>query len=267
MIDLKSISKSTPKKPIIAIYGPSGIGKTTFGASAPNPIFVLTEDGLGDIEVAAIPINEETGKPRKATSFAEVLDCLADISNQNHDFKTVVVDSLDWLETLVWEATCKRLKVNSIEDPGYGRGYVEAMTDWKDFFDAITYLRDIKNMNVILIAHGAIIKIEDPIHPAYDQNTMKLHKRSMAKVEEFVDVLGFGALYTTTTSEKVGFDKTRNRAITTGERIMYVSPSVGFKAKNRYRMGSPIPLDWEEFEAHLPNFEPKSEQTKNKEEN
>jgi len=80
-----------------------------------------------------------------------------------------------------------------------------------------------------------------------------------------VDVLAFGALYTTTTSEKVGFDKTRNRAITTGERIMYVSPSVGFKAKNRYRMESPISLDWEEFEARLPKTEQKNEQKKNNE--
>lgn len=259
MIDLNKISKSTPKKPIIVIYGPSGIGKSTFGASAPNPIFVLAEDGLGDIEVSAVP-QDENGKPRIAKSFDEVLDCLADIGKQDHDFKTLVIDSADWVEPLVWEATCKRLKVDSIEEPGYGRGYVEAMTEWGEFFNAITYLRDVKNMNVIIIAHSSIVKIEDPIHPAYDKSTMKLHKRAAAKLMEFADIIGFCALRTIVTTEKEGFGATRNRAVSTGERIIYVSPQAGFDAKKRYR-GLPdvIPLEWDELEKCLPENVKKGE--------
>lgn len=251
MIDLKNIRKNSPKKPRIAIYGPSGIGKTTFGASAPNPIFIITEDGLGDIEVPALPTDDE-GKPRVAASYDEVMEALYSLLKEDHDFKTVVIDSLDWTENLVWEKTCKRLHVSSIEEPGYGRGYVEASTEWKDLLDILTRLRDEKDMIVIMIAHGAVVKIEDPIHPAYDQNGLKLHKRAAAKVEEYADILGFCALKTHVTTEKEGFNQTRNRAIDTGERVMYLAPSAGFKAKNRYRLPPSIPLDYSELEKLLP---------------
>jgi hypothetical protein len=243
VINLKSISKNSPKKPRIVIYGPSGIGKTTFGASAPDPIFILTEDGLGDIDVPHYPL---------AKSYDDVMDALDSLLKEDHEFKTVVIDSLDWTENLVWEKTCSRLHVSSIEEPGYGRGYVEASTEWKDLLDILTRLRDEKDMIVIMIAHGAVVKIEDPIHPAYDQNGLKLHKRAAAKVEEYADILGFCALKTLVTTEKEGFNQTRNRAIDTGIREMYLTPSAGFKAKNRYRLPPSIPLDYSELEKLLP---------------
>jgi len=258
MIDLKSISKCSPKKPRIVVYGPSGIGKTTFGASAPNPVFIITEDGLGDITVPHFPL---------AKTYDDVMGALATLINDDHDFKTLVVDSLDWLENLVWKKTCERLKINSIEDIGYGRGYVETMTEWGDFIDALTCLRDRKDMYIVLIAHSAVVKIEDPIHPAYDRNTFKLHKKISAKMEEYPDIIGFCALRTLLTTEKSGFDKTRNRAISTGEHVMYISPTASIVAKNRYRMPEVIPLEWDAMEKLLPEDVQKTEQTKNEKEN
>jgi hypothetical protein len=244
MIDLKSISKNTPKPPRITIYGPSGIGKTTFAASAPEPIFILTEDGLGDIEVPAFPL---------ATSFEDVVGALATLGKEEHTFKTVVIDSLDWLEPLVWNATCKRLGVASIEAPGYGKGYVESSIEWKQFFQYVTALRDFKNMNVIMIAHGAITRVEDPVHPAYDTHGLKLHKRAAAIAEEYSDIVGYAAMKTLLTTEAAGFGEKRNRAISTGEHILYLSGTPAFMAKNRYHMPDNVSLDWEEFAKYLPN--------------
>jgi hypothetical protein len=243
MIDLKSISKSSPKPARITIYGPSGIGKTTFAANAPDPIFILTEDGLGDIEVPAFPLS---------TSYDEVMEALATLGKEDHKFKTVVIDSLDWLEPLVWQATCKRLGVTSIEAPGYGKGYVEASTEWKDFFKYLTALRDFKKMTVIMIAHGAITRVEDPIHPAYDTHGLKLQKRAAAIAEEYSDIVGFAALKTLLKTEDAGFGEKRNRAISTGERVLYLSGNPGYTAKNRYNTPESVPLNWTEFEKYLP---------------
>lgn len=252
MIDLNKISKNTPKKPRVIIYGSGGIGKSTFGAMSPDPIFILTEDGFGDIEAPAIPTDDE-GKPRVAASFDEVMECIRVLATGDHNYKTLVIDSLDWLEPLIWKATCKRLKVDSIEEPGYGRGYVEAMQEWQEFFDAVTYLRDTKDMTVIMIAHSIVVKIEDPMHSAYDKNCLKLHKRAAAKAAEYADVIGFCELKTLTRSEKSGFDKTRNIAMSTGERILRVSPVAGCEAKKRYRdMPDEMPLDYTEFEKYIP---------------
>jgi hypothetical protein len=244
MIDLTSISKNSPKPPRCVIYGNAGVGKTTFASTAPSPIFILTEDGLGDLDVPAFPL---------ASSYEDVMDALGTLGREEHQFKTVVLDSLDWFENLVWQATCKRLGVPTIESPGYGRGYVEAGIEWREFFKFATALRDHKGMNVIMIAHGAITRVEDPEHPAYDTHTLKLHKRAAAIAEEYSDIVGYAALKTLLTTEAAGFGEKRNRAIATGEHILHLAGSPAFTAKNRYHMPDTVPLVWDEFAKYLPN--------------
>jgi hypothetical protein len=261
VIDLNKISKkNAPKIPLVVIYGPEGIGKSTFGSMAKDSILILTEDGLGDIDATAIP-QDENGKPRAARSYEEVMDCIQILATTDHDYKTVVIDTLDWFQPLVWKATCKRLNAKSIEDPGYGRGYVECMTEWQDFLDALTYLRDTKGMMVILVAHSAVVKIEDPLCSAYDKNTLKLQKLAAAKIVEWGDVVGFCSLTTLTRSEKAGFDKTRNIAVSTGQRVLHVAPTAGYVAKKRYRnMPDEMPLDYTEFEKYIPGGSVKKEE-------
>jgi hypothetical protein len=246
-IDLKSISKNIARPPRIALYGPPGIGKTTFAAGAPSPIFILTEDGLGDLKVSHFPV---------CTTFAEVLDCLATLGKEDHDFKTVVIDSLDALESMVWAATCKRLGVPSIETPGYGKGYIEAQTEWRELFSYITGLRDEKGLITILIAHSAYTHVEDPEHPAYDTNALKLNKRAAAMTTEYCDVVGFASLKIFTKLDETGKkDEKRARAIATQDRVLRLSVSPSYTAKNRYHMPEAVPLSWEEFAKHLPNGE------------
>lgn len=245
-IDLKSISKNSPKPPRIIIYGPSGIGKTTFASHSKDPIFILTEDGLGDLQVPNFPL---------AASFDDVLEALATLGKEEHNFKTVIIDSLDWLEPLIWSATCKRLGVQSIESPGYGKGYVESATEWREFFKYVTALRDYKNMTIVMIAHGTITRVEDPEHPAYDTHGLKLHKRAAAIAEEYSDVVGFASLKTLLKTEDAGFGEKRNRAISTGERVLHLSGAAAYTAKNRYSMPDIIALDWKEFEKYLPKGE------------
>jgi hypothetical protein len=107
-------------------------------------------------------------------------------------------------------------------------------------------------MNVILIAHGTIVRVEDPVHPAYDTHTLKLHKRAAAIAEEYSDIVGFAAHKTLIKTEEAGFGEKRNRALATGERVLYLSGTAAFTAKNRYSMPESVPLDWTEFEKYLP---------------
>ena len=106
---LNSITRNTPKTERVIIYGESGLGKTTFATSAPNPIVIQTEDGLGQIDVSCFPLAE---------SYIDVMKALDALVNESHDFKTVVIDSLDWLETLIWKQVCTDNKVSSIEKIG-----------------------------------------------------------------------------------------------------------------------------------------------------
>ena len=116
---------------------------------------------------------------------------------------------------------CTTHNVASIEAMPYGKGYVEAQTFWRQFFDSITALRDARGMTVIMIAHSQVQRVEDPTLPAYDRHGLKLHKRASALAEEFADVVLYAAMQTNTITEDSGFNNKRTRATTTGERVMH----------------------------------------------
>lgn len=237
-ISLASLSRNTPKPPRIVIYGDAGCGKTTFGACAPDPVFIQTEDGLGNLDATAFPL---------AASFDDVMLALQSLYTEENSFKTLVVDSLDWLEPLVWQKVCVLHNVPSIESMPYGKGYVEALAIWRQFFEGITALRDARNMTVIMIAHSQVVRVEDPTLPAYDRHGLKLHKRAAAIAEEFADVILYAAMQTNTVTEDAGFNNKRVRAVTSGERIMHTIGQPAFLAKSRFSLPSPLPLSWEAF--------------------
>lgn len=247
MFDLASISSDpSTAKPRTVIYGGSGLGKTTFGIHAPNPVFVVLEDGLARLSVPHFP---------QAKTFDDVMTALATLYTSDHPHETLVVDSLDWLEPLIWQAACILHGKASIEDFGFGKGYVEALSFWRQFLDGVTALRNDRNMHIVLLAHSQIVRIEDPLSPAYDSHTLKLHKRAAALVEEFADIIGFACLKTMTKADAAPTfaDKNNKRtvAITTGERQLHLSPSPAFTAKNRYNLPAILPLEWAAFQACL----------------
>lgn len=239
---LASISRNSPKPPRIIIHGDPGVGKTTFGACAPSPIFLQTEDGLGNLDCPAFPL---------AKSFDDVMSALQCLYTDEHDFKTLVVDSLDWLENLVWAQVCITHKVATIEALNYGKGYVEALGVWRQFFEGVTALRDARSMSIVMIAHSQNVRIEDPTLPAYDSKGLKLHKRAAALAEEFADIVVYATVQTNTVTEDKGFNNKRVRATSTGERIMHTVGQPAFLAKSRFPMPSPLPLTWESLAAHI----------------
>ncbi|RMF18548.1 MAG: ATP-binding protein [Deltaproteobacteria bacterium] len=164
------------------IYGVHGVGKSTFGAMAEKPIFIQTEDGLSDIECDRFP---------PATSYADVLAALGALYTEQHEYLTVVIDSLDWLERLIWSEVCAKRGVESIEDIGYGKGYVFALTQWREVLAGLDALRNDRGMSVILLAHSAIEKFANPETETYDRYAPRLQKLASALVQEWCDEVLF----------------------------------------------------------------------------
>jgi len=246
-ISLASIKRGvSDTPPRILIYGVQGIGKSTFGANAPAPIFLPTEDGLGVIDVPSFPL---------ARSYQEVLDALNALITESHDFSTLVVDSLDWLEPLIWQKVCETEGVANIEAIGYGKGYALALTYWREYIDGINYLRDHKRMMIIQTAHADVKRYEAPDTDAYDRYIIKLHKGASALMQEHSDCVLFANYRTNVTEEKLGFNQSRKRAIGSGARVLNTQEKPAYAAKNRYGLPESMPLDgnsWSVLAQHVP---------------
>ena len=235
---ISSITKGREAQPPrIMIYGSEGVGKSTFAALAPNPVFVQTEDGLSEIDCSKFPL---------AKSFDDVVLQLQAVRDEQHDYGTVVIDSLDWLERLVWDRVCADYGVKSIEkaDGGYGKGYVHALTYWRQIVSLLDDIRARKGMAVILIAHAAVERFEDPEHAAYDRYTPRLHKKACSLVCEWVDAVLFA-------SRRMRVDSTTGKAAPVGadggERILRTNGSPACIAKNRFGLPTELPLSWSAF--------------------
>lgn len=243
-LDLRSIiTQHKRRPPCIVIYGPHGVGKTTFACSATRPIVVRTEDGLGVLNVPAFPV---------ARDFNDVLDALASLAGGEHKFRTVVVDTIDWLEPLVWAKVCADANVANIEQVGggYGKGYLAADTRWKMFLDCLTNLRDM-GMTVIVIAHSDIKTFNAPDTEPYDRYQPKLHKRASALLQEWADIIGFAHHEVFVTKTESGFNKKVNRGQGTGSRLLSLHEQPAYLAKTRYPLPESVPLEWATFAAEL----------------
>jgi hypothetical protein len=222
------------KAPILLIHAVGGVGKTTLGASAPAPVFMQTEDGLRyDVPTFGV-----------LTDFGQVLEALASLYTDEHSFETLVVDSLDWLEPLVWAEACARLGVTSIEQPGYGKGYVEALSVWRQYIDGITALRDHRGMTIVQIAHTQVKRFNSPEHEPYDRYVIKMHDKAAALLAEHCDLVGFLNYRTSTVKADAGFKKSVTRGVGGGMRVLYTEERPAFFAKNRFgQYGMPEAID------------------------
>ncbi len=246
-ISLASLRTATAlRPPRILVHGVAGIGKTTFAASADEPVVVMTEDGLGMLQVPHFPL---------ATSFAEVSEALDALLTEQHSHRTVVVDSVDWLEPLIWAETARRNGWPSIESPGFGKGYAEALNVWREYIDKLNALRDQKGMAVIQIAHTDIKRFDSPEHEPYDRYVIKLQTRAAALLQEHSDVVLFANYRLSIAKAEVGFNKKVARALGSGERIIHTAERPAFLAKNRYALPGTLPLDWKAFVAAMPQPE------------
>ncbi|MFG0243653.1 MAG: ATP-binding protein [Phycisphaerales bacterium JB054] len=240
---LSQIERGTQTAPRrVMVYGTHGIGKSTFGAMAEHPIFVQTEDGLANIDVDRFPL---------ATRYSDVLTVLGELYTAEHEYRTIVIDSLDWLERLIWGEVCAKRGVESIEDIGYAKGYIFALTQWREILTGLDALRNERGMQVVLIAHAQIEKFANPETDTYDRYSPRLQKLASALVQEWCDEVLFASYRVHTKTTKEGFDRKRTQGVGTGERIIRTTERPAHVAKNRLNLPDEIPLDYRVYAAFV----------------
>ena len=238
MSSLNSVTKGRVETPdFITVYGIAGIGKSTFGSEFPSPLFIGPEQGSSHLDVSRMP------PPR---SFSEFEAQLRDILNGTHDYKTLVVDSLDWLEPIVWSDISRREGVESIEQigGGFGKGYILAQRAWESILFLLREIRTKHQMHVVLIAHAQVRAFNNPsTGTAYDRYQMKLHARAQNLFIESSDAVLF-ANFKVFTKGKEG---QKQSAFGDGARYMYTEQRPAFDAKNRFGLPPEMKFSYSEY--------------------
>ena len=246
-ITLDSIVKGKQERPVRqVIYGRDGVGKTHYMCGADDIIVMAFEDGQNEFDVQKIQLFQ------KDISFDDAIETLKLIySNYKKlGIKTVGVDSLDWLEAKIHAHVCKTNNVDSIEQIGFAKGYVMALNHWNHFLSGLDSLRAL-GLDIILIAHSQIVKIDDPTTEAYDRHDLKLDKRVRSVVREWADFVSYAQFETHSYKAGEKFGQSVYKATTTGNRIMHTVQQPAFEAKSRVAISSPLALDWKVFKQEI----------------
>lgn len=231
--------QAAPVKTVL--YGPEGIGKSTFASHFPDPVFIDTEGGTKRLNVARLP---------QPTSWAMLLDEVAEVRKGSVPCGTLVLDTADWAERLCIQAVCARAKVNGIEDFGYGKGYTYVKEEFAKLLDALEEVLNAGH-NVVVLAHAAITKFEQPDAVGnYDRWGMKTSKQVAPLLREWCDMLLF-ANYKTVV-EKAGSGPNAKNKASGGRRVLYTTHHPCWDAKNRFGLPEELPLDYASIAHCLP---------------
>lgn len=214
----------------VVVYGPEGIGKSTFASKFPDPVFIDTEGSTKDMDVARLPA---------PSSWNMLLEEVRYVLDNPQVCKTLVIDTADWTEQLCSTSVCDKHQKSGIEDFGYGKGYVFLQEEFGKLLNLLTDVVEQKMINVVLTAHAKMRKFEQPDEMgAYDRWEMKLSKNVSPMVKEWADMVLF-ANYKTHVVKVDGKNKAQG-----GQRVLYTTHHSCWDAKNRYSLPDEIPFEY-----------------------
>ena len=245
ILDLLYDPSQKRRKRRVMVYGPDGVGKSTWAAQSPRPLFLQTEDGLSGIKgVKALP------RCLTVKAFGDQVNGL--LALDPFPFGTIVIDSLTGLEPIAQERALQLYNeehkpVDAYEAIPYGKGPQFAVKAWKRILDLFERFNIEKDVTVILIGHAQVVRFADPTGDAFDRYAPKLEKDVSAAVREWCDEYFFASHKVYTTTEGAGF-RERKKATGGSDRVLKTFGAGAFLAKRRIAMPDEIEMTWQAYQ-------------------
>lgn len=180
------IKKAGDPIPRILIYGEPGIGKTTAGTDMPKPIFLASENSFNARKFKNIDYIE----PQKWEDVNEFLRLFL-TTDTFSQYQSIVIDTIDWLEPMLVDYICRINKKTSINDFGYGAGYVALAEHFRKFLMDLDLLQQRKKIWLLFLAHSQIRTFTNPLGENYDRYEMKLSTKLTGLLKEWVSTILF----------------------------------------------------------------------------
>lgn len=260
---LSQAKKPVSSPPIITVVGSPGTGKTSFAGTFPGAIFIQAEDSSAvfeswedDVQPTLLPslpkaATDKAGKITVSTRTV-LMDQLRELVSADHEFKTLVVDSVTAMNLLLENEISMRDGVGNVADAsgGFHKGFLEVAQWHADFMHACMVLAKRRNMAIVFLAHSGVHKIKNSPEEVseYTVYSLDMHQKSAAvyinnsdavfyiKKEEFV---------TGAEKNKKGQTTKYGRVMQTGERKLITTGDglTGYvAAKSRYNMPAELDL-------------------------
>lgn len=238
---LTNIHKGKRLKPRrTVLYGVHGIGKTTWASKWPEPLFLDLEGGCNDLDVYSVRVKNAID------AFGAVIE----LGSGEQDFKTLVVDSADWLEKMVWEELCKKHGKDSIADLAFGKGYKDSAAYFGKLLAALDLVVD-NGIHVLFLAHSTQVKVEPPDGESYHRYGPKMHDQVNSLLQEWCDEVLFCKDKSFTTKADEGFNRKRAIVSNNAERVIYATEKPAWLAKNRLGLPDELSMNFSEYELFL----------------
>lgn len=231
-----------PSAKKIVVYGTEGIGKSTFASKFPDPVFIDTEEGTKELDVARFD---------KPSSWTMLLEQVKYVIAHPDRCKTLVIDTADWAEQLEIAELCAARGWKGLEDAGYGKGYQYSAEEFGKLLDLLSEVTR-KAINVVVTAHAWLRRVELPDEiGAYDHWEMKTSKKVAPLIREWADAVLFANYKTIVVNvDGQGAQKGKNKA-QGGKRVVYTTHTPFWDAKNRMGLPDEMPLDLDAFRPYL----------------
>jgi hypothetical protein len=208
-------------------------------------VFIDTEGGEDDIDCA---------RTEKIESYGELCQAVTLLTGQPR-FQTIVVDTIDWGERLIFNQVASDAGKTNITEIGFGKGYAEATRKLEHLLGL--FERAISaGKGVILLGHARVVRFENPETQGYDRYEIDLHKSNSGMVQEWCDEVLFASFRVYTKTEDQGFGKERTIAVGGKERFIRTNESAAAVAKNRLRLPDELPMSWAAYAQYLGGYTP-----------